>query len=132
MTSFGTLPAFLLYFALSLLFLAVFLAAYTAITPYKEWTLIRQGNAAAAVALAGAALGFCLPLASVISHSVGLRDMLVWGLVALGVQVLAFVLLRLLHADMCGAIARGEMAAAVMVAAGSLCVGLLNAACLTY
>ena len=132
MTSLGTLPAFLAYFLVAIGYLAVFLAAYVWATPYPEWKLIRQGNAAAALALSGAALGFCLPLASVISHSVGLRDMAVWGLIALGVQVLAFVLLRAVHADMCAAIARGEMASGTLVAAGSVCVGVLNAACLTY
>jgi putative membrane protein len=132
MTSLGTLPAFLAYLALALGYLAAFLAAYVWVTPYPEWALIRQGNAAASLALSGATLGFCLPLASVISHSVGLRDMALWGLVALGVQVLAFVLLRLVHAEVCDRIARGEMAAGTLVASGSLCVGVLNAACLTY
>lgn len=132
MNTLTNLPAFLAYFALSLAFLAAFLAAYTAVTPYAEWTLIKAGNTAAALALAGAGVGFCLPLGSAIAHSVGLLDMAVWGVVALAVQVGVFGLLRVLHADMCAAIARGEMAAAVMVAGGAVCVGVLNAACLTY
>ena len=132
MTSLATLPAFLAYFALAMGLLGMFLAIYTAITPYPEWTLIRAGNTAAALSLAGATLGFCLPLTAAITHSVGLADMLVWGLVALIVQLLAFFLLRLTLGDMCAAIARGTMAPAIMVAAGSVAVGLLNAACLSY
>ena len=132
MSSLATLPAFLGYLGLALLFLAVFLAAYTAATPHDEWRLIRAGNTAAAIALGAAALGFCLPLASVIAHSVGLRDMLVWGLVALGVQVLAFVLVRALYPGLSDAIAQGQPAAATLSAAGSLCTGVLTAACLTY
>ena len=47
--SLAGLPAFLLYFALSFALLAVFLVVYLAVTPYSELTLIRQGNAAAAM-----------------------------------------------------------------------------------
>lgn len=132
MTSLETLPTFLAYFALAVGFLAVFLVIYTSLTPHPEWTLIRHGNTAAATSLVGAALGFCLPLASAVAHSVGLVDMAVWAGVALAIQILAFLTLRLVLGDMCGAIARGEMAAAVMLGGGSLAVGLLNAACLTY
>src|SRR5690348_6795229 len=69
MTSLANLPYFLAYFAASILLLAAFLGAYTLITPLHEWTLIRQGNTAAALSLAGATLGFTLPLASAIVHS---------------------------------------------------------------
>ena len=132
MTSLSTLPAFAAYFALSLGLLALFLVIYTQLTPQREWTLIRDGNVAAALALVGAAIGFCLPLASTVAHSVGLLDVLVWGVVALVVQVLAFLLLRLLLGNVGEAIARGNMACAVMLAGGSVAIGLLNAACLSY
>ena len=132
MTSLATLPAFLGYFACTLGLLAVFLGVYTALTPYAEWALIRAGNTAAAVALAGAALGFCLPLASAVAHSVGLLDMLAWAVVAGVVQVGTLLGLRWGFGNLWAAIEHGEMAAAVAVAAGSLAVGLLNAACLTY
>ena len=108
MTSLAALPAFLAYIALCITLLAAFLAAYTALTPYPEWALIRAGNTAAALSLSGAAIGFCLPLASLVSHSVGLLDVLVWGVVALGVQALAFVLLRLMHVGIWAAGARGK------------------------
>lgn len=132
MTSLATLPAFLGYFACALGLLAVFLGAYTALTPLHEWALIRAGNTAAAVALAGATLGFCLPLASAVAHSVGLGDMLVWAAVAGAVQVGVMLALRLGLRTLWAAIEHGEMAPAVTLAAGSAAVGLLNAACLTY
>lgn len=132
MSSLATLPAFLGYFACTLGLLAAFLAAYTALTPQAEWALIRGGNTAAALSLAGAALGFCMPLASAVAHSVGLLDMLLWAAVAGIVQVGTLLALRWGIGDLWGAIERGELAAAVAVAAGSLAVGLLNAACLTY
>ena len=81
--SLSGLPAFLSYFATAIGLLALFLAVYVFITPYREITLIREGNAAAAASLGGAVLGFVLPLASAITHSVSLPDMAVWGLIAL-------------------------------------------------
>ena len=132
MTSLETLPNFLAYFACALGLLAVFVAAYSAVTPHSEWALIRAGNTSAALALSGATLGFCLPLASAVAHSAGLLDMLVWAVVAGVAQVLTLLALRLLLGNLWGAIERGEMAAGTVVAAGSVAVGLLNAACLTY
>ena len=66
--SLAGLPQFLLYFSLSLALLVVFLAVYLAVTPYHELTLIRQGNAAAAISLAGAIVGFVLPLARAVTR----------------------------------------------------------------
>ena len=133
MNSLATLPAFLAYFAAALGVLLMFLALYTSLTPHREWTLIRAGNTAAAVALGGTTLGFCLPLASVVAHSAGLGDMLVWALVAVAAQLLTLLALRLLLlGNLWTAIEHGDMAAGTTVAAGSLAVGLLNAACLTY
>ena len=132
MTSLAALPSFLGYFASALGLLAVFLAIYTTLTPYPEWTLIRGGNTAAALALAGAALAFCLPLASAIAHSVGVVDMIVWALVAMAIQLLWFAGLRMFRREICEAITRNDLAAATLLAAGSVAVGLLNAACLTY
>ena len=62
------LPAFLAYFAGSVVLLGIFLVLHARLLPVAEWQLIRQGNAAAALSLAGAAGGFALPLASAIVH----------------------------------------------------------------
>ena len=56
-----------------------FLALYVLITPHKEFALIRAGNSAAAVQLTGTFLGFAVPMAVVIGHSVNIPDMLLWG-----------------------------------------------------
>jgi putative membrane protein len=131
MTSLGNLPNFLIYFGASVVLLAAFLGAYTLLTPLHEWALIRQGNTAVALTLAGATLGFALPLASAIIHSVNLADMAVWGAVALIVQLLCFGAMRLLRTHVTSALARGEMGEAIVLAAGSVVFGLLNAACLS-
>lgn len=132
MTSLHNLPYFLSYFGAALVFLAVFLAIYTRITRHDEWALLHQGNTAAAISLAGAALGFALPLASVIAHAASFLDLLVWAVMAMVVQLLAYALIYAIRRDVSTAITRGEMAPAVMLAAGGVVCGILNAACLTY
>ena len=131
MTSLANLPNFLAYFGASVVLLAAFLAAYTLITPLHEWTLIRDGNTAVALSLAGATLGFALPLASAIVHSANLADMAVWAAVALILQLLCFAAMRLLRRNVNAALAQGDMAEAIVLAAGSVVFGLLNAACLS-
>ena len=100
------------------------------ITPWREFALIRGGNAAAAIALIGALLGFCLPLANTIAHSVSLTDLVLWSLVALVVQVGVHVRAVLLpHLQQ--SIEANETAAGVTAGGFSVCFGLINAACLT-
>ncbi len=130
--SLAGLPSFLFYFATAIGLLLLFLAAYILITPYREIALIREGNAAAAASLSGAILGFVLPLASAITHSVGLLDMAAWGLIALVIQLLAYGVGRLLLPDLARAIPAGQVATGVLLGALSLAIGILNAACMTY
>lgn len=132
MTSLNNLPYFLTYFATSVVLLAVFLVIYTRITRHDEWALLQKGNTAAAVSLSGATLGFALPLASVIAHAAGFLDLLVWAVVAMIVQLLSYFLVFAVQRDMTSSIERGQMASAVMLAAGGVVMGVLNAACLTY
>ncbi|MDS4042475.1 MAG: DUF350 domain-containing protein [Candidatus Competibacter sp.] len=130
--SLAGLPSFLLYFATAIGLLLLFLLAYVFITPYREITLIREGNAAAAASLSGALLGFVLPLASAIAHSVSLPDMAIWGLIALVIQLLVYLAARLLLPDLARDIPAGKVATGVFLGALSLAIGVVNAACMTY
>ena len=130
MTSLTNLPNFLLYFGASVVLFAAFLAIYTRLVPLHEWRLIREGNTAVALALAGAMLGFALPLAVAIARSANLADMAVWAAVSLVLQLLCFTALRLLRRNAAAALARGDMAEAILLSSGSVVLGLLNAACL--
>jgi len=132
MISLQGLGAFLLYFAVALVALGIFLAVYMAITPHNEVALIRQGNAAAATSLAGAVLGFVLPLASTVIHSVSLVDMAVWSAVALVVQIAVFWVVGLLLRDLSRRIEAGNAAAGITLAAASVAIGAINAACISY
>ena len=125
-------PTFLLYFALALAMLALFVAIYVRVTPYSEFRLIRENNMAAAISLAGATLGFVLPLSSAIAHSINPLDMVVWGAIALLVQVVAYTAAARLVPGFDEAIKANRMAPATLLASLSIAVGLINAACLTY
>jgi len=130
MISLEPIGLFLVYFGVALVFQAVFLALYMAVTPHHEVALIKQGNAAAAISLGGAVLGFTLPLASVIIHSVSLLDMAVWSVVALLVQLAVYRLVDFLLREISRHIEEGNVAAATTLAVASL--AMINAASMTY
>lgn len=130
--SLGGLNGFFLHFLISVILVLVFSMLYVRITPYAEFKLIRAGKVAPAVSFSGALLGFVIPLASAIVHSVSLLDMLVWSGIAFVVQVLVFFLLRAFFDNLCRGIADDKLAPAIFLAVLSLAAGILNASCMTY
>ena len=127
-----TLPAFLAYFAVAIALIAAFLLVYLNVTPYGEIALIRQGNMAAAISLSGALIGFAMPVANVIAHSDTLADLAAWGAIAGIVQILTYLVMRFSLPRLTQDIPAGKVASATFLAAVSLTVGLINAACMTY
>ncbi len=124
--------AFIIAFAAASAFFVAFKLVYQLVTPYHESSLIREGNTAAAVALGGALIGYVLPLASALSHTVSLPEFAAWALLAGIIQIVAFtVVSRLVYKALAARIEAGEMAAAIYMASISIGVGLLNAACMT-
>jgi len=126
------LGAFGVYFGVSIVLLIVFAIVYALITPYHELSLIREGNTAAACSYSGALLGFIVPLASAVIHSVGLPDMIIWGIVALIVQVATFFVVKLIFPSIVQDIPRNQVAKGIFLGIASLVVGIINAACMTY
>lgn len=126
-----TLPVFAAWFGGAVVLAVAFLALYAFATPHKEFALIREGNNAAAVQLSGTFLGFAIPLATVIAHSVNIPDMLMWGVVAALVQLAIFVLIsRFLFPAISGRITEGCTASGTFVGGMGLGFGILQAACM--
>lgn len=125
-------PAFIIYFAASLMLLALFVAIYIRLTPYRELQLIREGNCAAAASLSGAMLGFVVPLAHSVAQSANLADMALWGFIALLVQLLVYLTCTRLMPGLAADIPAGKTAPGIFLGALSLATGILNAACMTY
>lgn len=123
---------FVIAFVIAGLFTVAFKLIYQWVTPYNEGRLIKEGNLAASVALWGAVLGYVLPLASALSHTVSLMEFVAWAALAAVIQIVAFVAVRQLALpDVKARIESGELSAAVYLAGLSLTVGLINAACIT-
>lgn len=122
------LPAFLAYFSTALGLLLLFGVLYVQLTPHREFQLIKANQPAAAVAFGGALLGFTLPLAAAMGNAVSLGDFAIWAALAMVVQILVFLLLRLSLPGLSQRIADGELASALFVAFVAVSVGILNAA----
>lgn len=133
LNSLSGLPDFAIYFCTSIALCVLFLLVYTKITPNEEFDLIlKEHNAAAAVALGLSLVGFSLPLGSAIYHSSNVIDCVIWGIIALAAQLFAYWLAWLAHPNLGEAIRNNAMAAAMWVGFVSLAAGLLNAAAMTY
>lgn len=126
----NSLPAFAGFFATAVALLAGFLLLYVLVTPYNELTLIRNGNEAAAISLAGVIIGFALPIAVSVAVSHNLYAMIGWGVVAGVVQLLAYVAARLALPQINHNIPQGKVASGVFLASLSVGVGILNAGCI--
>ncbi|HEX2727331.1 MAG TPA: DUF350 domain-containing protein [Beijerinckiaceae bacterium] len=132
MASISGLPAFLLYFVVAVGLTAAYLLVYTLATAHNEFALIRQNVQSAALALGLSLVGFALPLSSAIVHAQNILDCVIWGLVALVVQILIYWLVRLILPNLSERIASGEVAAALFLGAASLAGGIVNAASMSY
>ena len=127
----AALPHFLGYFASAMALSAAFLFLYSRFTPHREFELIRQGNSAAAIQLSGTFIGFSIPVAVVIGNSVSIPDMLLWGTVAVIVQLCVFVIIaRLLFKEISARITENCAASGQFVGGISIGVGILQAACM--
>ena len=104
---------------------------YALLTPWREVALIRQGNLAAAVAFSGVLLGLAIPLATSLSISTSIRDIAIWGVATVVLQLLAFRVVDMLLTGLPQRIEKGEIAAAVVLAGAKLATALILAAALT-
>jgi putative membrane protein len=108
--------------------LAIGVTIYVRLTPFHERELVAGGNAAAGTVLAGAILALAIPLAAMLATSGTLLDVLVWGVVALILQLLTLGVVSLAMRNLRGMIEGGNIAAAITLAGAQIAVALLNAA----
>ena len=124
-------PVLMLHLLVTLAMLAGGVVLYTITTPHKDFALVREGNLAAAISLAGAILGLAIPLAFCMASSVSVAEIVIWGLLAVAVQILVFRLSDFLLRDLSTRIEAGEMAPAVLLAGIKLSVAAINAAAIS-
>ncbi|MDQ0230778.1 DUF350 domain-containing protein [Metabacillus malikii] len=122
------------YIGLACLLLLVGIFLFEVTTKNKEFTLISKGNKAAVYAFGGRILGLAIVLYASISNSVNLWDMLIWGGVAIIIQIVIFYLAELLTPkfNITQAIDDDNQAVGLFLLFLSVAIGLIIAASLTY
>jgi putative membrane protein len=108
--------------------LALFIASltiYVLITPHKELALIRAGNGSAALAFAGVVVGLAIPLGQCLAHAFSVWDLLVWGVVTLLLQLLAFRFADIFLHGLPRRIAENDVAAAVFLMSVKIGIALI-------
>jgi putative membrane protein len=110
--SLAGVPAFLVYFCAALIVVVAYLFVYTRVTQHDEFTLIRDNDPAAAIALGLSLVGFVLPVVSAIAHSANVVDCLIWSMIALIVQIIVYYIVKIPVPKLSERIAAGEFAAA--------------------
>jgi len=127
----ANLSEFLLFFVAAAALTLIFVVLYTRVTRHNELALIKKNSTAAALAFSGSLIGFALPLASTMINSVTVVEMVLWGLVALIVQVLVYLVIRLPMPRISERIEADEVAAGIWLGSCSIVAGILNAAAMT-
>ena len=127
----ANLSEFLLFFVAAAALTLIFVALYTRVTRHNELALIKKNSTAAALAFSGSLIGFAVPLASTMVNSVTVVEMVLWGLVALIVQVLVYLVIRLPMPRISERIEADEVAAGIWLGSCSIVAGILNAAAMT-
>ena len=121
-------PDFLLMTGTAGLLLVFASTVYILLTPWKELALVRGGNGAAGLALAGAIAGLAIPIASCLASSLTLVDLLLWGTVALLLQLLTYRIIDMILRDIPKRIQNDEAGAAIVLIAAKLAAAMILAA----
>lgn len=108
-------PNFIIQLGVALGLFVTSLIVYVIMTPHKEMALIRAGNPSAALAFAGVVVGLAIPLGSCLAYAQGIWDVVIWGVVTLLLQILAFRFADIFLRGLPRRIAEGDVAAAVFL-----------------
>jgi putative membrane protein len=121
-------PLTLMHAGITVLMLLFGSILYALLTPYKEISAIRDGNAAAAVAFGGVIVALAVPLAVSLQASTSWREIVIWGLASVLVQLLVFRITDFVLAGLPARVQEGEVSAAVLLVAAKLACAIILAA----
>lgn len=122
------------YIGVATVLLAIGVILFEVTTKSKELELIRNGKKAAVYAFGGRILGLAIVLYSSISNSVSILDMVLWGALAIVLQIVLFYLADLLipRLSMTKEIDANNEAVGLLLLFLSISIGLIIAGSLTY
>tara|TARA_Y100000766_G_C18437288_1_gene379601 strand:+ start:101 stop:511 length:411 start_codon:yes stop_codon:yes gene_type:complete len=115
-----------LFITLCLLFLGI--TSYIFLTPIKELKLIKDGNLSASISFSGALLGIGIPLASSLSVSNSILEIIIWGLTAIVLQLLCFKVTDTFLKDLSKRIEDNQLATSILLFSIKISVSLINSA----
>lgn len=123
-------PDFLLHGGVTLALLVTGCVVHVRLTPMKEMRLIRAGNVSAGISVAAVVVGLALPMSACLSTATSIYDILIWGVVAILLQLLAFRVADLLLRDLPRRIEQDEIGAALVLAGVKIGAAMVMAAAL--
>ena len=115
-----------LFITLCLLFIGI--TSYIFLTPLKELKLIKDGNLSASISFSGALLGIGIPLASSLSVSNSILEIIIWGLTAIVLQLLCFKVTDTFLKDLSKRIEDNQLATSILLFSIKISVSLINSA----
>jgi putative membrane protein len=121
-------PVYVLQVAVASVMIVAASAVYVLLSPYRELEMMRAGNASAGLAFSGVVLGLTIPIAAALGTAHNIFDLVIWGIVALLMQLLAFRVADLILKDLPKRIANEEAGAAIVTLAVKLASGIVLAA----
>ncbi len=121
-------PLALAHAGVTLVMLILGATLYALLTPHKEITLIREGNSAAALSLAGVLVALTIPLCTALSTSNSLMDIVIWGTSATFVQLLVFRVTDFVLHGLPQRIQDGEISAALLLVGAKISTALILSA----
>ena len=122
------LPFLISHFVTSVIVFLIGIIIYLFITPIKEIALIRKKNTAASISFSGALIGLALQLSSSLSASGSIYEIIVWGFVAIVIQLFCFKAVDILINDLPKRIENGEVSSSILLFSIKISVALLNSA----
>jgi putative membrane protein len=123
-------PQFLLHGGVTLALLLAGCVVHVLLTPMKEMRLIRAGNVSAGISVGAVIVGLAVPMSACLATAATVYDILIWGVVAILLQLLAFRVADLLLHDLPKRIERDEIGAALVLAGVKIAAAMVMAAAL--
>lgn len=123
-------PDFLIHGGVTLALLMAGCIVHVILTPMKEMQLIRAGNVSAGISVGAVIVGLAVPMSACLATATSIYDILIWGVVAILLQLLAFRAADLLLRDLPKRIERDEVGAALVLAAVKIAAAMIMAAAL--